>query len=122
MKLIFSVILLNPVYSKIISVAFLLLFLSKCRKKHQKQELLFLYFQVIQGGAVYDVSRGYNLTFPVSFLSTERVVGNDMSSVSEAGMQVISFGNVSNTGATICAMRINQTDSNVWCHWLAIGR
>lgn len=77
---------------------------------------------IIQGGAVYDVSRGYNLTFPVSFLSTERVVGNDMSSVSEAGMQVISFGNVSNTGATICAMRINQTDSNVWCHWLAIGR
>ena len=44
-----------------------------------------------------------------------------MSSVSDAGMQVISVGNVSNTGATIGAMRINQTDANVWCHWLAIG-
>lgn len=76
MKLIFSVILLNPVYSKIISVAFLLLFLSKCRKKHQKQELLFLYFQVIQGGTLSITINSHDgVYFPITFSSFAKVPG-----------------------------------------------
>lgn len=125
MKLIFSVILLNPVYSKIISVAFLLLFLSKCRKKHQKQELLFLYFQVIQGGTcAIDKETGVAISYPIEFASFVGYLSAVPISVGPTVLDIIPTLNVYNSG--------NRENFGVWVRqngvhitisikWLAVG-
>lgn len=74
-----------------------------------------------QGGLIWGVPRGTTIAFPITFSNLPSVVGNDMAAESSALMQVIAF-NVTLSEMVVNSMRINGTQANVYCRWLAIGQ
>ena len=62
------------------------------------------------------------VNFPIAFTSEcYAIVGNDMATESTGSIKVMSFGNVTKTSFDLHAIRVNQTASNTWCRWLAVG-
>jgi hypothetical protein len=81
--------------------------------------ILLISFQ--QWGEVDDAGDS-TISFPIAFANTGyAIAGNDMNDSSNGEIKVMSFANVNSKSFDLRAYRIDQTDSNTWCRWIAIG-